>query len=174
MKAKVNAKVASAAIAVLLVSLTAAAKPNKPNKKQQEQLAIERHEWMAQYYLRRANDLDGAAKEYKAILALDAKNVAASLALASIYMHAKKQKEAIEVGTRLTRQSPRDPQGWLLLAELDTEAGNDAGMKAAVEKLLALDPVNVDAYELLFASAEKRLHAGDASAKPEALANRSS
>src|SRR5688500_8009356 len=66
----------------------------KPSKKQME---IEKREWMAQYHLRRANDLVAAAKEYQAILALDPENAGAALALASIYTRDKKDKQAIDV-----------------------------------------------------------------------------
>jgi predicted Zn-dependent protease len=158
------------AAAATLRLVGAAPKAPKVSKKQLEQLkTIERHEWMAQYYLRRGNDLAGAAKEYKAILAADPKNVSASLALASIYLADKKEKQALEVATRLTKQNPKDAQGWLLLAELDARAGNDAGLKAAAGKVLELQPGNVSAWSMLFANAQKRLRAGDTTAKAEAL-----
>src|SRR6266446_5121621 len=88
---------------------------NKPSKKQ---LDIERHEWMAQYYLRRANDLTGAAKEYQAILAIDPENASAGLALASIYARDKKEKLAIDVLTKLTKKNPKNDEAWLVLANL--------------------------------------------------------
>ncbi|MBS1119748.1 MAG: Zn-dependent protease [Deltaproteobacteria bacterium] len=138
----------------------------KLNKKQ---LEIDRHEWMAQYYLRRANDLVGAAKEYKAILALDAGNASASLALASIYLRDKKDKQAIEVLTKLTKQNPKNDEAWLVLAELQVHAGDDKGLKASVDKALAINPQNVNAYSLVFERAQTRLKAGDAAAKPDAL-----
>jgi predicted Zn-dependent protease len=138
----------------------------KVNKKQ---LEIDRHEWMAQYYLRKANDLDGAAREYKAILALDARNAGAALALASIYSRDKKAKQAIEVLTKLTKQNPKSDEAWLVLAELQAQAGDDKGFKASVDKALAIDPTNVYAYQTLFERAEVRLKAGDAAAKPDAL-----
>src|SRR4030095_13042367 len=77
----------------------------KPSKKQ---LEIDKHEWMAQYYLRRADDLEGAAKEYKAILALDPANVRAGIALASIYVRGKKDKLAVEVLAKITKKDPKN------------------------------------------------------------------
>src|SRR6267142_2870629 len=96
----------------------------KPSKKQ---LEVEKHEWMAQYYLMRANDLAGAEKEYKAILALDAENQKATFALASIYLHEKKPKDAVALVTKLTKKSPKNPDAWLALAQLQSEAKDDKG-----------------------------------------------
>jgi predicted Zn-dependent protease len=138
----------------------------KPSKKQ---LEIDKHEWMAQYYLRKADDLEGAAKEYKAILALDAANVRAGIALASIYVRGKKDKLAIEVLTKITKKDPKNDEAWLVLAELQQQTGDDKGMKASLDKVVALDPTNVDAYGLLFERAYKKVKAGDASAKTEAV-----
>jgi hypothetical protein len=56
--------------------------PGKPTKKQ---LEIEKHQVVAQYLLMRADDADGAAKEYQAILVLDPQDVRSALALASLY-----------------------------------------------------------------------------------------
>src|SRR5262245_17240632 len=92
-----------------LVAATAQAKPKRAKpapvkspaaKLDKKQLEIERHEWMAQYYILRANDMKGAAKEYQAILKLDAKNLNASLALSSIYRRDKQDKQALDVLTK--------------------------------------------------------------------------
>jgi len=140
--------------------------PAKPNKKQVE---IEKHEWMAEYYVMKANDLDGAAKEYKAILALDADNAHATFALASIYMRGGKGKLAVDVVSKLTKKNPKNTDAWLSLAELQKQANDDKGMKASLDKVLAIDPGNEHAYELVFFRAEDKVKAGDDSAKPEAL-----
>jgi len=134
-----------------------------------KQLEIERHVWMAQFYLRRANDLAGAAREYKAALALDPGNVDTSLALASLYLSDNKPKLAIDVLTRLTRSAPKKDAAWLLLARLQGDLHDTPGMKASVAKALALAPDNVGAYTLVFEQAQQRLDAGDRSAKAEAL-----
>ncbi|HEY1553499.1 MAG TPA: tetratricopeptide repeat protein [Kofleriaceae bacterium] len=140
--------------------------PAKPNKKQVE---IEKHEWMAEYYVMKANDLDGAAKEYKAILGIDPSNEHATLALASIYMRGGKAKLAVEVVVKLTKKTPKSPDAWLSLAELQAQAKDEKGMKASLDRVIAIDPANEHAYQLAFMHAEDRVHGGDDSAKPEAL-----
>jgi predicted Zn-dependent protease len=161
------------AITLLVATGIADAAPKAPappsNKPSKKQLDIERHEWMAQYYLRRANDLAGAANEYKAILALDPENASAGLALASIYSADKKDKLAIEVLTKLTKKNPKNDEAWLTLAALQDKTGDDKGMHASVQKAIAANPRNVDAYEVLFEGAIKRLKGGDAASKAEAL-----
>ncbi|HEX8111730.1 MAG TPA: M48 family metalloprotease [Kofleriaceae bacterium] len=78
------------AAALALPAGPAAAAPRKPApaapaRLDKKHLEIERHVWTAQFYLRKAGDVAGAAREYKAVLALDPQNVDASLALASLY-----------------------------------------------------------------------------------------
>jgi predicted Zn-dependent protease len=138
----------------------------KPSKKQ---LEIEKHEWMAEYYLMRAKDLGGAAKEYKAILTLDPTNEHATFALASILVRDKKEKEAIDLVAKLTKRSPRSIDGWLTLAELQGSTNDDKGFLASIDKVLALDPTNQNAYLMSFEHAEHKLKDGDASAKTAAL-----
>jgi predicted Zn-dependent protease len=138
----------------------------KPSKKQ---LEIEKHEWMAQYYLMRANDLAGAAKEYKAILAIDATNERATFALASILLRDKKQKEAIELIAKLTKKNPKSADGWLTLAQLQASANDDKGFQTSIDKVLALDPYSQSAYLMVFERAEDKLRNGDANAKTVAL-----
>lgn len=139
-------------------------------KLDKKKLQIEKHEWMAQYYVLRANDLKGAAKEYQAILKLDAKNLNASLALASIYRRDKQDKQALAVLTKATKANPKSSEAWLALAEHQSMASDSKGMKASVEKALALDPWNYNAHWLVFDDAMRRTKAGDAKAKDEALA----
>src|SRR5688572_14965507 len=117
---------------VLAFSVTAHAKPKakKPVPKSpaakldKKQLEIERHEWMAQYYILRANDMKGAAKEYQAILKLDPKNLNASLALSSIYRRDKQDKQALDVLTKATKSNPQSPEAWLALAELQSQTND--------------------------------------------------
>ncbi len=155
--------------------LTAGARAKAPERKptqpkvDKKKLAIERHDWMAQYYAVRANDLSGAAKEYQAILALDAQNEPAVLALASVYARDKKEKQAVDLLTKLTKKNPKDKDAWIALAEIQSAASNDTAMRASLAQVVAIDPANTNAYGLLFASAQKRFRGGDASAKPEAL-----
>jgi predicted Zn-dependent protease len=146
-----------------------AARLAPPGKLDKKQLEIERHIFTAQFYLRQAHDLASAAKEYRAVLALDPENVSASLALASLYLADKKPKLALDVVTRLTRKAPRNDEAWLLLARLQADLHDDRGMKASVAKAIALNPENVGAYALMFEYAEARLEAGDPSAKAEVL-----
>lgn len=145
--------------------------PKAPGAKlDKKQLEIERHEWMAQYYIIRANDMKGAAKEYLAILKLDGKNLNASLALSSIYKRDKQDKLALDVLTKATKANPMSPDAWLALAEQQGAANDTKGMKASVDKAVAIDPYNTNAYWLLFDDANRRFHGGDAAAKPDALA----
>ncbi len=139
-------------------------------KLDKKKLEIERHEWMAQYYVLRANDMKGAAKEYQAILKLDAKNLNASLALASIYRRDKQDKQALDVLTKATKANPKSSEAWLALAEHQALSNDSKGMKASVDKALAIDPWNYNAHWLVFDDAMRRTKAGDAKAKDEALA----
>ncbi|HEX5058761.1 MAG TPA: M48 family metalloprotease [Kofleriaceae bacterium] len=164
-----------------LLTATVAAGP-KPKKAKQppvkspaakldkKQLEIERHEWMAQYYILRANDMKGAAKEYQAILKLDAKNLNASLALSSIYRRDKQDKQALDVLVKATKANPASIDAWLSLGELQSQMNDSKGMKASVDKAIALDGWNTSAYWLLFDDASRRLKGGEAAAKTEALA----
>jgi len=145
--------------------------PRSPAAKlDKKQLEIERHEWMAQYYVLRANDLKGAEKEYQAILKLDPKNLNASLALASLYRRDKQDKLALEILTKATKSNAKNPDAWLALAEQQSAAGDTKGLKASADQVLALDPWASGAYWLLFDEAMRRFKGGDAKAKDEALA----
>ena len=154
---------------------TAAAAPRRPaplpayGKLDKKQLELERHVWLAQFYLRRGDDIPAAIKEYKAVLALDPANIEGSLALASLYLSDRKPKLAMDVLAKLTKAAPKNDTAWLLLAQLQAGQHDAAGMKASLAKAIALAPDNVDAYALVFVQAQERLEAGDASAKPELL-----
>ena len=146
------------------------APPKSPAAKlSKKQLQIERHEWMAQYYILRANDMKGAAKEYQAILRLDPRNLTASLALSSIYRRDNQDKQALGVLTKATKANPKSPDAWLALAELQSMQNDHKAMKVSVDKVIAIDPLTTQAYWLLFDSASKRMRAGEAAAKTEAL-----
>jgi tetratricopeptide (TPR) repeat protein len=140
--------------------------PTKPSK---AQLEVEKHEVLAQYLLMRANDSDGAAKEYQAILTLDPKNTRAALALASIYEHGQKGKLAVDVLIKLTKRSPKSPDAWLALAELQREQGDDKAATATIAKAVALDPTSQNVQLARFDLAYARAKAGDDAAKAEAL-----
>ncbi|HEY5950395.1 MAG TPA: tetratricopeptide repeat protein [Kofleriaceae bacterium] len=162
---------------VCLLAATAHAKPKAKHtpvkspaaKLDKKQLEIERHEWMAQYYIIRANDMKGAAKEYLAILKLDATNLNASLALSSIYRRDKQDKQALDVLAKATKANPTSPDAWLALGELQSQQNDSKGLKASVDKALALDAANTNAYWLLFDDANRRFRGGDQAAKAEAL-----
>jgi predicted Zn-dependent protease len=139
-------------------------------KLDKKQMEIERHEWMAQYYILRANDLKGAQKEYQAILKLDAKNLNASLALASIYRRDKQDKLAMQTLVNATKANPYNGEAWTALAEQQSVAGDTKGMKVSVDKAIAIDPYNSTAYWLVFDEANRRFRAGDKAAKAETLA----
>src|SRR5882672_1507153 len=108
MKSHTSVRAAAAGLAALaavaalaLPAGTATAAPKRPapaatGKLDKKRLEIERHVWTAQFYLRKAGDVAGAAREYKAVLALDPQNVDASLALASLYARDGKPRLAVD------------------------------------------------------------------------------
>jgi predicted Zn-dependent protease len=165
----------AAALAATGLAAGATAAPRKPagapaaGKLDKKRLEIERHIWNAQFYLRRAGDLGGAVREYKAALALDPENLDASLALSSLYLRDGKTKLALDVMTRLTRKQPRSADAWLLLAQLQADVRDDKAMKASIAKVLALDPGNVAAYAVVFRSAQLRVDGGDSAARADLL-----
>ena len=163
----------TAALAALALAAVATAAPRRPTaapaRLDRKHLEAERHIWNAQFYLMRANDLAGAAREYKAAVALAPDNVDASIALASIYRRDGRPKLAVDALTRLTRSAPRDERAWLLLAQLEADLRDDRAMKAAVARALALAPDSAAVYAVVFERAEARLEAGDAAARSEAL-----
>lgn len=162
-------RIAAALVALFSTADGAAKTAAPPAKVDKKKLAIERHQWMAEYYVMRANDLPSAIKEYQAVLALDAQNEPSVLALASIYARSKKEKAAVDLLDKLTQKNPQDKNAWMALAEIQSAAGNDAATHAALAKVAALDPANANALGLLYTRAEKRFRGGDASAKPEVL-----
>src|ERR1051325_4513617 len=173
MKSPSLGRLAALATAAALAAVApAAAAPRKPppaGKLDRRRLEIERHVWTAQFYLRKAGDIAGATREYKAVLALDPENVDASLALASLYQRDGKPRLAVDVLTRLTRKAPNNADAWLSLAQLHAQLHDDKAMKAAIAKVLALDPDSAGAYALVFETARARLDGGDASARDEVL-----
>jgi len=136
-------------------------------KKSKKALQVEKHEVLAQYYLRSANDTKGAIREYQAIIKLDAANIRAGLALSSLYQRDKNTKEAMKVLQGLGKKNPKNDEIWLALAEMQAAAKDDKGMKASVDKALAIDSNNASAYWVLFERAQARLEGGDATAKVE-------
>jgi predicted Zn-dependent protease len=164
------------ALTTTLAAGDARAKPPAPKadkkvdkKAEKKRLEIERHEWMAQYYIMRANDYAGAAKEYQAILVLAPDNERAALALATLLSRDKKEKQALEVLGKLTKKNPKSADAWIATAQIQLGTGDDKGMKASVASALAVDPRNVSAYYLLFEGAQRRRAKGDPAAKQEAL-----
>jgi len=143
--------------------------PGAPGKPDKKTLEIERHQWMAQYYVLRANDLEGAVREYKAILTIDPQNEPAVLALASLYLRDKKEKLAVEILTKETKKNPKAKNAWLTLADIQQRNGDEKGMQASIAQVLAIDPANITAHWLRFDSAYRRAKTGDAAAKTEAL-----
>jgi predicted Zn-dependent protease len=164
----------AALVAVVFAGGLAGAGPRRPAAPpppatSKKQLEIEKHEWMAQYYLRKANDFAGAATEYKAILRLDPENAPAALALASIYGMDKKPKLAIEVLTKVVKRNPKSVEVWLTLAELQLQAGDEKGFTTSISKVLSLDPTNEGAYWQRFRHAKQKIADGDETAKASAL-----
>lgn len=160
----------------LLASAPAEARPRgkskgeagqKRSRKEQE---IERHEWMAQFYLLRARDLGAAAREYQAVLKLDKQRTSAALALASVYQRQGKGKEAVATLAALAKRSPRQSQVWLALAEARAAQGDLAGQDQAVARAVAAEPEAPAVLSARFEVASRRYRGGDAGAKDELVA----
>lgn len=143
------------------------AKPAKRTKKDRE---IERHEWMAQYYVSLGNDLPAAIKEYEAVLRLDKKRATAALSLASLYQRTGKPKPALKTLQALTKSNPLAVQAWLALAELQGVQGDKDGQKEALAKAEALAPREPSVISARFEAAQKAYRAGDKGRKDELLA----
>ncbi len=139
----------------------------KQTKKQQQ---IERHEWMAQYFVVQQRNMKAAAKEYQAILRLDAKNLKASLALSSVYIFDKQPKLALKVLLQATKQNPKSTDAWLSLADMQSIAHDANGMRASLANVIALDPENGDAAWLLFVEADFAAMKGEPNATAAAVA----
>jgi predicted Zn-dependent protease len=138
----------------------------KPNKKL---LQIERHQWMAQYFILQERNMKAAAKEYQAILALDGKNLQAALALSSVYLRDKQPKLALTVLLQATKQNPKSTQAWFALADMQLLTADSNGHKVSLAKVVALDPENLDAAWMQFCNADVEAMDGDASAKELAV-----
>jgi tetratricopeptide (TPR) repeat protein len=80
-RSAVTAALAALGLALALAGVAAAA-PRRPTaapaRLDRKHLDAERHIWNAQFYLMRANDLAGAARDFKAAVALAPDNVDAS------------------------------------------------------------------------------------------------
>ncbi|HKE17481.1 MAG TPA: M48 family metalloprotease [Kofleriaceae bacterium] len=136
----------------------------KPSKKQRE---IERHLFTAQYFLLQAQDLDGAASEYRAVLKLDKGNVMAGMALADVEVQRKKPRLAIKVLETVGRKAKRDGRIWRALAMAHKAAGDDRKMVAACRKALTIDARDGEALWMLFERALERNKRGDKGARAE-------
>ncbi len=142
----------------------------KPAKRTQKDREIERHEWMAQYYLSVGKDLPAAAKEYEAVLRLDKKRLSAALALSSIYQRLGKNKLAEKTLKALAKSSPAAIMVWLALAELHGANKDAKSQAASVAKAVALAPRDPSVISARFAVAHQRYRGGDAGAKDELVA----
>lgn len=143
------------------------AKPVKRTKKDRE---IERHEWMAQYYVSLGNDLPAAIKEYEAVLRLDKKRATAALSLASLYQRTGKPKPALKTLQGLVKSNPLAVQAWLALAELQGVQGDKSGQAEALAKAEALAPREPSVISARFEAAQKAYRGGDKGRKDELLA----
>jgi thioredoxin-like negative regulator of GroEL len=136
----------------------------KPTRKQRE---IERHLFTAQYFLLQAQDLEGAAAEYRAVLKLDKGNVMAGMALADVEVQRKKPKLAIKVLESVGRKAKRDARVWRALAMAHKAAGDDKKMVIACKKALAIDSRDGEALWLLYERAAERNRRGAKGARAE-------
>jgi predicted Zn-dependent protease len=142
----------------------------KPTKRTRKDREIERHEWMAQYYVSVGNDLPAAVKEYQAVLRLDKKRVSAALALSSLYQRTGKPKPAQKTLQGLAKANPKVPQVWLALAELQGAQGDKKGQASSIAKAVELAPRDPSVVAARFAAAHQRFRGGDGDSKDELLA----
>lgn len=141
----------------------------KPVKRTRKDREIERHEWMAQYYIAVGNDLPGAIKEYEAVLRLDKKRTSAALALSSLYQRTGKPRPAEKTLQGLAKANPKAPEVWLALAELQGAQGDKKAQAASIAKAVALAPRDPSVVAARFAVAHQRFRGGDGDVKDELL-----
>lgn len=141
-----------------------------PPKASKKELQIERHEWMAQYYVLRAKDLAAAAREYQAILRLDKSRVSAGLALASLQQRSGQGKAAAASLAKLAKRHPRQVQVWLALAEVQGAQGDAVGQAGSIARAVALEPKNPTVLSARFEVASGRYRAGDRAVRGELVA----
>lgn len=160
---------------VLFGGATAEARPRAPReaasrKLSRKDLQIERHEWMAQYHVMRANDLPAAIREYQAVLRLDKHRVSAGLALATLYQRSGKPKDALAALGKLTKRNPRQLEVWLALADAQGASGDRAAQSASIARAVALAPRDPAVQAARFEVASRRYRGGEVAVKDELLA----
>lgn len=131
---------------------------------------IERHEWTAQYYVMRDNDLGAAAREYEAVLRLDRKRMSAGLALAAIYQRAGKGARALSTLRMLAKRHAASASVWVALAEVQGIQSDRSGESASIRKAVALAPGDPEVLAAHLAFAIRRFRGGEQAIKDELLA----
>jgi predicted Zn-dependent protease len=131
------------------------------DKRSKKDKQIEQHLWLAEYFVLRARDYDGAVKEYEKVLRLDKTHTAAALALADVLVVQKKADKAIAVLARTAAKKKNEPALWKALARVRGASGDAAGATAAIQKALALSPRDAEAHFVLYEWLDRRYRDGD-------------
>jgi predicted Zn-dependent protease len=151
-----------AALLFAVAPLTQAA--DGPSK---QELKIGRHLMMAQYLELQENNPAGALAEYKAVLALDRKHVAATMATARLEAAAGKAAPAARRLTQLAKANPSNSSIWRELGGLHEQAGALDKALDAYRKAAAVNPADTDALSKVVRLLGSRFAGGDTSVKDE-------
>jgi predicted Zn-dependent protease len=142
-----------------------------PAKRTAKDREIERHEWMAQYYVSVAKDYPAAIKEYEAVLRLNKKRATAALSLASLLDQTGKLGKAIKVLTALVKSNPTSIQAWLALSALQLKGKDKKGHGKSLARAVELGPRDPAVLAARFEAAQASYRGGDAGAKDELVAS---
>ncbi|MEZ4265662.1 MAG: M48 family metalloprotease [Myxococcota bacterium] len=134
-----------------------------PSKKE---LKIGRHLMMAQYLELQENNPAGAA-EYKAVLALDRKHVAASMATARLEAAAGKAAPAVRRLEQLAKANPTNSSIWRELGALHEGAGALDKALTAYRKAAEVDASDSEALSKVVRLLGARYAGGDTAVKDE-------
>lgn len=136
--------------------------PPKPKKKSRKQLRIDRHMYTAQYYLLRENNPKAAAREFRKVLQLDRKHVAAAIGLAGLHIREKKPEKAVRVLERLARKLKTDATVYNALGRAALAAGAEEKALASFRKAVSIKPRDLEALYRVFEVLNQRWRSGKA------------
>jgi tetratricopeptide (TPR) repeat protein len=97
--------------------------------------------------LQARGDLPAEIEAWRALLVLDPAHVEAHARLSKIHLKLESPAEAIPHLAFLAEASPTDIDGWRRLARCRRAVGESVGELAAWQKLLALDPGDIQAHQ---------------------------
>lgn len=154
-----------ATLVVAIAPLVLAADAPPPPSKQE--LKIGRHLMMAQYLELQENNPAGALAEYRAVLALDRKHVAATMATARLEAAAGKTAPAARRLSQLAKANPTDSSIWRELGGLHEQAGELDKALAAYRKAVEVNAGDTEALSRVVRLLSSRYAGGDTAVKGE-------